>query len=217
MQAECSSLRDKNQLLQKKCDQLEKEMEIVHWYQRVMEEGVDTKQMLKFYMNAKQRISELEKNHEIELDRVTGDLTNTLEELEQTKDKLHKIKSEFLVPLLQEVKIKDEILKRQKDQKREFQEELKMLNAIIRLPRMCDQFQKALRRQTETESYAQMQAEAVSKLKPYINEDNEQEFMDDFLQKLDTKILMKLRNTSPETLGDKLETNFDRMIVPKSP
>ena len=47
-----------------------------------MEEGVDTKQMLKFYMNAKQRISELEKNHEIELDRVTGDLTNALEELE---------------------------------------------------------------------------------------------------------------------------------------
>ena len=62
-----------------------------------------------------------------------------------------------------------------------------------------------------------MQAEAVSKLKPYINEDNEQEFMDDFLQKLDTKILMKLRNTSPDTLGDKLETNFDRTIVPKSP
>ena len=57
-------------------------MEIVHWYQRVMEEGVDTKQMLKFYMNAKQRISELEKNHEIEIDRVTGDLTNALEELE---------------------------------------------------------------------------------------------------------------------------------------
>ena len=146
MQAECSTLRDKNLLLQKKCDQLEKEMEIVHWYQRVMEEGVDTKKMMQFYLNAKQRIAELEKNHETELNRVTSDLANALNELEQTKDQLYKIKSDFLVPLLQENKIKDEILKRQKDQKREFQEELKMLNAIIRLPRMCDQFQKALRR-----------------------------------------------------------------------
>ena len=62
-----------------------------------------------------------------------------------------------------------------------------------------------------------MQADAITKLKPYINEDNEQEFMDAFLQKLDTKILMKLRNTSPDTLGDKLEAVIDRNIVPKSP
>ena len=62
-----------------------------------------------------------------------------------------------------------------------------------------------------------MQSEAIAKLKPFINEDNEQEFMDAFLQKLDTKILMKLRKTSPDTLGDKLEAAIDRNIVPKSP
>ena len=62
-----------------------------------------------------------------------------------------------------------------------------------------------------------MQSEAIAKLKPFINEDNEQEFMDEFLQKLDTKILMKLRKTSPDTLGDKLEAAIDRNIVPKSP
>ena len=73
-----------------------------------------------------------------------------------------------------------------------------MLNAIIRLPRMCEQFQKALRRKMESEQFAKMQSEAVSKLKPYINEKNEQKFMDDFLQELDTKILAKLKHSSPQ-------------------
>ena len=77
-----------------------------------MEEGVDTKQMLKYYLNAKQQIADLEKNHEMELTRVTNDLSNSLKDLNETKDKLYKIQNEFLIPLLKEVKIKDEILER---------------------------------------------------------------------------------------------------------
>ena len=163
-----------------------------------MEEGVDTKQMLQFYLNAKQNIADLEKSHEIEMTRISNDLEVALKELEATKDKLWKVQHDFLVPLLQEVKIKDQILERQKNQKRQFQEEMKMLNAIIRLPRMCDQFQKALRRQMEAGSFTKMQSEAVAKLKPFINEGNEQKFMDDFLQNLDTKIMQRLSNTSPD-------------------
>ena len=43
-----------------------------------------------------------------------------------------------------------------------------------------------------------MQSEAIDKLKPFINEGNEQKFMDDFLKNLDTKIMKRLQNTSPD-------------------
>ena len=47
--------------------------------------------MLKYYLNAKQTIADLEKNHEIELTRVTDNLEASLKELNQTKDELYKI------------------------------------------------------------------------------------------------------------------------------
>ena len=47
--------------------------------------------MLKYYLNAKQTIADLKKNHEIELTRVTDDLEASLKELNQTKDELYKI------------------------------------------------------------------------------------------------------------------------------
>ena len=39
-------------------------MQIVRWYQEVMEEGLDTKQILKYYRMSKRRIEDL--NKEIE-------------------------------------------------------------------------------------------------------------------------------------------------------
>ena len=47
--------------------------------------------MLKYYLSAKQTIADLEKNHAIELTRVTDDLEASLKELNETKDKLYKI------------------------------------------------------------------------------------------------------------------------------
>ena len=64
-------MKDKN-------TQLEKEFEIVQWYLKVMEEGVDTKEMLKFYIGAKKTMADLELKHKEQLDKKEADLQYTL-------------------------------------------------------------------------------------------------------------------------------------------
>ena len=45
--------KDENQMLKDRCERLEQDMVIVHWYQEVMEGGIDTKEMKKFYEKSK--------------------------------------------------------------------------------------------------------------------------------------------------------------------
>ena len=51
--------KEENSVLKGRCEQLEQEMLIVHWYQEVMEGGIDTKEMKKFYEKSKKKIDGL--------------------------------------------------------------------------------------------------------------------------------------------------------------
>ena len=82
------------------------------------------------------------------------------------------------------------ILKRQENMREAFKEELKMLNSVLRVPRMCDQFHKAMRRKMEAEAYQKMMADAMSNLNTVRDEDeSEEKFIDDFMEHLDNNIL----------------------------
>ena len=113
----------------------------------------------------------------------------TIRKFIELKDKFAELqKSKDL--LVQEVKIKDMILKRQENMREAFREELKMLNSVLRVPRMCDQFHKAMRRKMEAEAYQKMMAEAMSNLNTVRDEDeSDEKFIDDFMEHLDNDIL----------------------------
>ena len=53
-------MTQENEELHKKVDQLEQESVVLDWYVRVMEEGHSAKTLLQQYVEAKDRISELE-------------------------------------------------------------------------------------------------------------------------------------------------------------
>ena len=58
---------------------------------------------------------------------------------------------EVVNPLKKEVEIRDELAKRLQKEVDALKKDLKLLNACLRLPKMCDQFQKATRRKETQE------------------------------------------------------------------
>ena len=53
---------------------------------------------------------------------------------------MKKMQEEVVKPLVQEVRVNEEITERLKKDNKKMHDEFRMFNAIIRLPRMCDQF-----------------------------------------------------------------------------
>ena len=71
--------------------------------------------------------------------------------IERLFDKLKKQQDECVKPLMQEIKISNELLVRQGKQITQNKKDIKMMHAILRMPAMCDQFQKALKRKRTAE------------------------------------------------------------------
>ena len=71
--------------------------------------------------------------------------------IERLFDELKKQQDKCVKPLLQEVKEKSELLLQQDKQITQNQKDIKMMHAILRMPAMCDQFQKALKRKRTAE------------------------------------------------------------------
>ena len=69
--------------------------------------------------------------------------------LKETQKKLKELFTQVYKPLVKEVEIKDKIIKKYEQKAKETQRQLSILNAIIRLPRMCSEFHKVLRKKTE--------------------------------------------------------------------
>ena len=56
--------------------------------------------------------------------------------------------------------------------------------ATLRLPRMSEQFRKAIRRKSKPETFQRHEQESIATLSKYIDEQNEDKFYEEFLQKV---------------------------------
>ena len=73
-----------------------------------------------------------------------------------------------------------------KKKQEETDRNLRILNSIIRLPLMCDQFQKAIRRRTETHRAKRAEKEGIKILSEEgINQDTQSQYFDRFIDKVD--------------------------------
>jgi len=84
------------------------------------------------------------------MDVLRGELNATKKQIEVQKEKLIK-------PLIFELKVCEEITNRAKAEYDKNLKELKMLNTIVRIPHMCEQFQRALRQREGEEQVQLMQ------------------------------------------------------------
>ena len=65
-------------------------------------------------------------------------------------------------PLTLEVKVLDELIQRLKSIHDTNMRELKMLNTVIRIPKLCQDFQMALRQRYEADRIKKMQKQAIA-------------------------------------------------------
>ena len=66
--------------------------------------------------------------------------------------------------------------------------DLRILHAIVRLPRMSDQFYKTMKRKEYAQAFEKRKKEAVSLMREYASENNADEFLAKFLNHLDESI-----------------------------
>ena len=85
------------------------EFEIVQWYIKVMEQGSNTKTLLKDFIDAKaeiERLTELNKNLKASHDKR---LKKLAEKLKESNRYIVKMQNNVVKPLIQEVKLKEHL------------------------------------------------------------------------------------------------------------
>ena len=82
-------------------------MQIVRWYQEVMEEGLDTKQILKYYRASKKKIDDLYKEMELNKKKANRAQEKLQRKLKETRIYLKRLYNELVKPLFSEIKVKD--------------------------------------------------------------------------------------------------------------
>ena len=65
--------------------------------------------------------------------------------------------------------------------------QITILVSTLRLPRMSEQFRRAVKKQNKPETYKKHEQEAITTLSKYIDEKNEEKFYEDFIQKVMNK------------------------------
>ena len=110
----------------------------VDWYTEVLESGLVTKELYEEMVKTKKKIKDLEEkmtmmtfDHEVKVSQLST-------KLKTTQRYLIKTNNEVVRPLMHEIKLVEELKHRYKTQYEKNFEDLRILNAIMRLPRMSD-------------------------------------------------------------------------------
>ena len=131
---------------ERQVQQLREELETVDWYTKVLESGLVTKELYEEMVKTQKKIKDIEEkmtmmtfDHEVKVSQLSTKLKTTQRYLIKTNNKVVK-------PLMHEIKLVEELKQRYKTQYEKNFEDLRILNAIMRLPRMSDQFYKTIKK-----------------------------------------------------------------------
>ena len=99
--------------------------------------------------------------------------------------------------MLTEIKIQELIHKRLQDSSQKHEQYFRMMNAVMRLPLMFDQFQKAQKRKESAEVLRRMELESINLLRHHdVTEANQEQFFDKFVTNIDKMTQKKKRHDS---------------------
>ena len=112
----------------------------MQWYIAVMEDGFDSREVVKDL--AEERVISKKLRDRLFNESCTHDekMRNIKSKLKDTQNQLVKLNEEVAKPLIQEIKIVQQLNERYRSDAEKNHSDLKVLNAIIRLPVMSDMF-----------------------------------------------------------------------------
>ena len=192
-------------MLHKQCDQLTDDLQIVNWYIEVIEGGFNTRTIMKDFIQAQAEIKQLKEKLRDTKANLQKKLHNTNKNLFETTQKLKALERNVLKPLNQELRIKDHLNQRLLEQQAINANDLKMLHSVIRTPRLCDQFHRAMKQRKldkeEKKLAAKQDVDTHLFLRHEIekHKNNEEKFIDNFMTEIDR--VQKADQVQPDNLS----------------
>ena len=77
-----------------------------------------------------------------------------------------------------------------------------MMLSILRMPAMCDQFQKALKRKRTADQIRELQQESINHLRNHVSEANQTEFFDTTVQRLEEDPFTEIKVNTDESTSE---------------
>ena len=137
---ECRVLKAQLVLQNEQIEQLRDELQSIDWHIQFIRDGGDYVKLIKDHKAAKVRINNLEDEiidiraeHEKQLNKENR-------KKRELKDKIIEMNNNIIKPLIFEVFTKEELIKRLRTDKELNVRDLKMMNTILRLPKMSTDF-----------------------------------------------------------------------------
>ena len=163
-------LEEENQELRDQMDQFVEEFTIVDWYIKVMESGKNTKNLLKDYIESQEEIKSLKDEITKLKARFEKKLNEKNDKIRTLGEQLVKTQNNVVKPLISEVKVLEALKQRLLKQQDTNAKDLKMLYSIIKIPRLCDEFQRALRRKNDEERRAAYELKSMNYIQPKMSQ-----------------------------------------------
>lgn len=166
------------------------ELAVVDWYIELFEQGRNVKNLLKDFIDAQGQIKTLKETLARTQHKLEKKLSSKRKKFKETLEQLVKIQNKVVKPLLEEVRKKEELNKRLLKQQAVNAKDLRMLYSVIRTPRLCDEYHKALRRKHAKQELSGYEKDCYHFIKDQMKDfKSETAFLDDFAIKIDRVFL----------------------------
>jgi len=131
-------------------------MEIVHWYCKIMEGGINTRDIAKNFYELQQELVKVKKSSSSRLSKLGAKNLKLTKSLDETLKSLKKQQDEVVRPMIEEVSKREVENLNLIAEIRERTKNLNILFAIIRSPKMCDILQKIEKKRESQEKSVQL-------------------------------------------------------------
>lgn len=135
---------------------------------------MDTKDVLEELVKYKSSQLKLNTAHEKLKLKYKEEVATLKSKLKTSLEHMKKQHLDVVKPLIEEVTNRDQIISSMEEVTKQDKEDIKMLNCIVRMPIMCDQFQKAMRKKLSLDAIKKIERETILHLRQNINAENQE-------------------------------------------
>ena len=112
----------------------------------LMEKGFETKDIVRKVYEQQEEIKQLEHSLATERERHEKEKKEQTKKLTEATKEIVRLNKEILQPMAKECNIKEELIKRLRTENERFSFDFKMVTSILKFPRLCTEFHKAVTR-----------------------------------------------------------------------
>ena len=167
------ALKKENHELKLKLQTAQENSKTVDWYLRVMEEGIDTKEIVQKYFSLKDEFKDLKFTTDKKINKLTAQLEKVKDELQKTVNKLEQQQKEVVIPMIDEAVKQQKKLTTLSDELVMIKKNFKIVYSLIRSPFLTGILHKAERNKLSEKQREQADKDSQLVLRQYqISEEN---------------------------------------------